>query len=65
METSRARHHQTLDRDCDASSIWTGSDLDDLGLEITLPELCKQGSDLAPVIVFDFKSGAVPEVVLN
>jgi hypothetical protein len=44
---------------------WTGSDLDNLGLEITLPELCKQGSDLAPVIVFDFKSGAVPEVVLN
>jgi signal transduction histidine kinase len=37
--------------------------LDDLGLVIALRELCKQGSDLAPDIAFEFKSGALPEVV--
>ncbi len=37
--------------------------LDDLGLVIALRELCKQGSDLAPGIAFEFKSGALSEVV--
>ena len=37
--------------------------LDDLGLVIALRELCRQGSDLAPGVAFEFKSAALPEVV--